>query len=448
MCYDIGMNRDPGRQQAEGSRGPNPGRDANVSATALIQKRYLSQLARGAPGRRPADDAKAAHHRDGTAVCSQSKEKQMFAYKQVFCLGLALGIAAFAATAQAQSNPTNGKTLYLANCNSCHGFPNYPLVQKASVSSVLQTAIATKVPKMNIPALTGLSAANLGDIAAYLNTMVGAGFNNYQGLWWVPAAAEDGWGINFAHQGDLIFATWYTYDSTGKPWWLTMLTTRTSATSNVYSGPVYVDTGPPFNAFVGSGTPTAVGIGTITFTDRDNGVLSYAVGAGGGNVQQIKQITRFQLNTPGSNPPVCTYGATSTSALKQASNYQDLWWAASGTESGWGINFAHQGSQIYATWYTYAPNNQPVWLAALATQTTGQQFSGQLLQVSGPRFDAYDKTQRNPPLVVGSMTLNFTNGNAGTLSYTTNGTGGLPAVTQTKTVTRFLFGPSAATLCR
>jgi hypothetical protein len=260
----------------------------------------------------------------------------------------------------------------------------------------------------------------------------------------VPAAAEDGWGINFAHQGDLIFATWYTNDSAGNPWWLTMLTTRTSATSNVYSGPVYVDTGPPFNNFVGAGTPTAVGIGTLTFTDKDNGVLSYAVGAGGGNVQQIKQITRFQLNPQGT-PPSCVY--TTSPQFKAATNYQDLWWAASGTESGWGINFAHQANQIYATWYTYGTNNQPVWLAALVTQTSGQQFTGQLLEVSGPRYDAYDKTKRNPPLVVGTMTLNFTTGNAGTLVYQTNGTGGLPAVTQTKTLSRFLFGPNAATIC-
>ncbi len=182
---------------------------------------------------------------------------------------------------------------------------------------------------------------------------MGAGFNNYQGLWWVPAAAEDGWGINFAHQGDQIFATWYTYDSAGNPWWMSMLTARTSPTSNVYSGPVYTDTGPAFNAFTGTGVPTQVGIGTLTFTDRDNGVLSYGVVAGGGNVQQIKQITRFQLNTL-TNPPVCAYGAATTSQLKQATQLsRTCGGCPNGVESGWGINFAHQGTQLFATWYTY-----------------------------------------------------------------------------------------------
>ena len=36
---------------------------------------------------------------------------------------------------------------------------------------------------------------------------------NYQDLWWAaPAESESGWGINLTHQGDVIFATWFTYD--------------------------------------------------------------------------------------------------------------------------------------------------------------------------------------------------------------------------------------------
>ena len=181
----------------------------------------------------------------------------------------------------------------------------------------------------------------------------------------MPNGAEDEWGINFAHQGDQIFATWYTYDTAGNPWWLSMLTARTSPTSNVYSGPVYMDTGPAFNAFVGSGAPTQVGIGTLTFTDKDNGVLAYGVAAGGGNVQQIKTIQRFQLN-PQAPSPVCTYSALPARLQRRSTNYQDLWWVATGTESGWGINFAHQGTLLFATWYTYGPNNQPMWLSVLA----------------------------------------------------------------------------------
>ncbi len=48
------------------------------------------------------------------------------------------------------------------------------------------------------------------------------------GLFWnAPADSESGWGINFAHQGDVIFATWFTYDLTGKAWWLSMTADKT-----------------------------------------------------------------------------------------------------------------------------------------------------------------------------------------------------------------------------
>lgn len=34
--------------------------------------------------------------------------------------------------------------------------------------------------------------------------------SNYQGLWWAaPGGSESGCGINFAHEGDVIFATWF-----------------------------------------------------------------------------------------------------------------------------------------------------------------------------------------------------------------------------------------------
>ena len=39
--------------------------------------------------------------------------------------------------------------------------------------------------------------------------------------------SESGWGINFAHQGDVIFASWFTYDMTGKGWWLVMTANNT-----------------------------------------------------------------------------------------------------------------------------------------------------------------------------------------------------------------------------
>ena len=59
--------------------------------------------------------------------------------------------------------------------------------------------------------------------------VIAAGPPNYEGLWWnAPAGSESGWGINFAHQGDTIFATWFTYDLTGKALWLAMTASLTA----------------------------------------------------------------------------------------------------------------------------------------------------------------------------------------------------------------------------
>ena len=100
----------------------------------------------------------------------------------------------------------------------------------------------------------------------------GAAALNYGGLWWnAPAESESGWGINFAHQGDVIFATWFTYDTTGKAWWLAMQANRTA--TGVYAGTIFATHGPAFNAVPfdpSKVTETTVGSGTLSFTDAND----------------------------------------------------------------------------------------------------------------------------------------------------------------------------------
>ena len=270
---------------------------------------------------------------------------------------------------------------------------------------------------------------------------------NYQGLWWNPA--ESGWGVNFVHQGDQVFATWYTYDTSGNAYWLSMLAGRTTPAGNVYQGDIYVDVGPPFNNFIGSGTATKVGDGMLTFTDANNGSFFYELTAGGATgVSQTKAITRFSL---GGAQPTCTYASAPN--LAGATNYQDLWWVGP-AENGWGVNFAHQGNQLFATWYTYdakvAGNNAPLWLSALMTrQGATNVFTGPLTRTSGPRFDNFKASDVVQPVpTVGTATVTFTDGNHANFAYTTDGTGGLPVVTnQSKSITRFLFVAPAGTVC-
>jgi hypothetical protein len=122
---------------------------------------------------------------------------------------------------------------------------------------------------------------------------------NYQGLWYkAPAESEAGWGINFAHQGDVIFATWFTYAADGKGMWIVMAHgTKTSA--NTFAGTLYRTTGPAFSSAPFDSTKVVaaeVGNGTFTFTDASNGTFAYTLNG----VTQSKPIMREVFNAPGS----------------------------------------------------------------------------------------------------------------------------------------------------
>ena len=120
---------------------------------------------------------------------------------------------------------------------------------------------------------------------------------NFQALWWrAPAGSESGWGLNITHQGDILFATWFTYDVNGHGLWLVMPNTRKSA-DKVYAGSIYHTTGPAFNAVPFSPAQvvaTEVGTVTLTFADADHGTFAYVVNG----VSQSKPIVRQAYSTP------------------------------------------------------------------------------------------------------------------------------------------------------
>jgi hypothetical protein len=364
-------------------------------------------------------------------------------------------------------NATNGKHILIAT----QGFaalnlvtpdyivPNgfFPIANgKVSYGEGVDLWSYASLPTDGVTALfaNGVTGPNVATNFAGASASVGpaAPAPNYQGLWWKPD--EAGWGINFVHQGDQIFATWYTYDTAGNAYWLTMLASRTAPGGNAYHGDVFASIGPPFNNFAGAAPASKVGDGTITFSDANNGTFAYNLNMGTGGattaISQAKAITRFVLD--GSTPqPACAYAASPN--LAAAVNYQDLWWVPS--ESGWGINFAHQGNIIYATWYTFdakvaGNTNAPLWLSALVSrQGASNVFTGSLLRSAGPRFDNFKTSDLvQPATTVGTVTLTFADGNNATFRYTTTGAGSLPVADQTKSITRFLFAAPAGTTCQ
>ena len=120
---------------------------------------------------------------------------------------------------------------------------------------------------------------------------------NYQDLWWAsPANSEAGWGINFTHQQDIIFATWFTYGADGKPLWLVGSDVRRVPGTDQYTGKVYKTTGSAYNVTF---DPTKfsiqeVGSMTLTFSGPNSGKFDYTVNG----ITQSKQILRQDFAAP------------------------------------------------------------------------------------------------------------------------------------------------------
>jgi len=319
-----------------------------------------------------------------------------------------------------------------------HGTVNY-----AGVDQWSYTALPTD--GVNALFTNGAYATNLATNFAGMSASVAVAATpptlvNYEGLWWKsPAGSESGWGINFAHQDDVIFATWFTYDLAGKAWWLSMTANKTA--DGVYAGTLFQTRGPAFNAVPfspGAVTATAVGTGTLTFSDGNSGSFAYTVNG----VSQTKAITRQVFATL----PTCTFGAQPNLAL--AGNYQDLWWAApAGAESGWGVNFTHQSETIFATWFTYDFDGTPLWLSVTAPKTGPGVYAGTLYRTTGPAFNAVPFDPAKVGLTpVGALTLTFANGNSASYAYTVT-LPGQSSVTQTKSIVRQVFR-TPGTVCQ
>ena len=305
-------------------------------------------------------------------------------------------------------------------------------VNYAGVDQVTFTSIPTD--GNNAVTRSGAVVPNVATNFAGSTASVAGAILNFTGLWYkAPAESESGWGINFAHQGDVIFASWFTYDLNGKGWWLVMTAPNTGG--NTFTGTLYQVTGPAFDAVPFDpaqviGTP--VGTGTLTFSDAANGIFAYTVNG----ISQTKSITREVFGPL----PHCTFGALDPAL---ATNYQDLWWnAPGGSEAGWGINLAHEGDTIFATWFTYDHDRTPMWLVATAQRTMPGTYVGTLYRTTGPPFNA---VPFNPAAVVGTpvgnATFTFANGNSASFAYTVNG------VSQVKTITREIFR-APGTVCQ
>ncbi len=110
---------------------------------------------------------------------------------------------------------------------------------------------------------------------------------------------------------------------------------------------------------------------------------------------------------------------TLTSALpvRAATDYTDIWWAAGGIESGWGVNLAQNGDTIFATFFLYGPSGTPTWYVAVLTRTIGETFSGNMFATSGGTWFGAPTWVPPAEAVVGSTVFVAESPHRGTLTY-------------------------------
>lgn len=122
-----------------------------------------------------------------------------------------------------------------------------------------------------------------------------AGLQDYSDVW---AGSASGWGLFIVQIDATLFPAWYTFDGDGEAVFLVGQASRRSDGS--FAGPLYRQAnGTPFAQINGApASPTAneVGTGTFRFSDGDNGVFEYALGA----VRQSKPISRLRFGTTAS----------------------------------------------------------------------------------------------------------------------------------------------------
>ncbi len=246
---------------------------------------------------------------------------------------------------------------------------------------------------------------------------------NYSNTYWIPA--EAGWGLNVLHQGDLVYATWYSYaPDDGQVMFLTVEAPLQPDGS--FAGPAFRVSGTPFAQINGSQAFTAatnVGNAQLRFDVEGRLSLDYQLFG----VSQSKQLEPFIFDPA---VPTC-YG--SGVDRRQADNYSDLWWNP--REAGWGLTLAHQGEVIFALWYTYGEGGRDQWYSAsrLVRQADGS-YVGALQQPDSgvPLPDIAGPATSFPIIEVGSASLRFSDGQNGIFRYSVGG------IEQVKRIQRFV----------
>ena len=111
-----------------------------------------------------------------------------------------------------------------------------------------------------------------------------------------PQGSEAGWGVNLVHQGNTLFATWFTYQAGGKGQWLVMSNLAQTA-PGIYTGAIQRTSGPAFSAVPFDPRQvrrTTVGTATFSLSNANNSTFVYTLDG----ISLYKPIIRYVFSSP------------------------------------------------------------------------------------------------------------------------------------------------------
>lgn len=135
--------------------------------------------------------------------------------------------------------------------------------------------------------INGISGSKSIQRQAFATETAGANLRTND-LWWATAA-EDGWGMNIAQQGRVLFPVWFTYDSSGKATFFTAQGGSWNGT--VWSGTLFTHAS---SAWLGAAydpsmfSSSSVGTLTIDFTDASTATMTTTLNG----IMQVRRIVR------------------------------------------------------------------------------------------------------------------------------------------------------------
>jgi hypothetical protein len=115
-------------------------------------------------------------------------------------------------------------------------------------------------------------------------------------VWWPDT--EPGWGINFTHNANVVFATMFLFDADNQPMFVVAVLEKQPGV-DVYSGGVYGAEGTSYDLPWNPDDRFEAQVGTMTFTllNAVQGSLAYTIGSFGTQKLISRQPLRLENNT-------------------------------------------------------------------------------------------------------------------------------------------------------